>query len=438
MTEKVNWKKHPARAIILSDLENERLPLYENEMSSHDAFYVHYKNNDTVQAVGFKEFEKRLKDHRRQVSNKKDQSRVDWKKNPARAIILSDLESGRLPLDETVMSPDYAFFNFYKDNRIVQAVGIQEFKKRLKDHRKQVLTKKNNESEKLFGWKNSEARCIILEDLYRGILSLEDDATEPRMKWESYYKGLEKGLNEHNEAERYKAFEERLRKTATTAEKIWESHYKYLPAFQEVKLDQFTRNLAGHRKQVKAGKRRSMEEEEMWREDLKNYPPKSTDANGKPLWDCHPAKLLLRKDVAERKNKTMKPKQLQASRDEYKDFPLEKFRPHIYQENRRRRFCNYLNDKRVIEKNIHCCKPPVGDNDTTMADRLDEAIEDTLVDHMNGLQLLGGDEIDNQMVVEDEIEVLEEEEEMAVITRADACKRQINEVHSSNKQPRLN
>lgn len=100
----------------------------------------------------------------------------------------------------------------------------------------------------------------------------------------------------------------------------------------------------------------------MLQEDRKRFPPKSKKANGTLLWDCHPAKLILREDVAAKKNQQMTPRQLQASNDEYKKLELKEFRPHIYQENRRRRFLNHLNNRREEKKIIHCCKPPVDQN----------------------------------------------------------------------------
>ena len=119
----------------------------------------------------------------------------------------------------------------------------------------------------------------------------------------------------------------------------------------------------------------------MLRQDLKLFPPKSKRADGTPLWDSHPAKYLLREDVAAMKHTKMKPSQLRLTRDEYKEFGLKEFRQHVYQENRRRRFCNWLNERRQKQKKIHCCKPPVGPNDNTLEERLsalelDEAVVD--------------------------------------------------------------
>lgn len=294
-----------------------------------------------------------------------------WRTHPARAIILYDLENGHVPLDAEQMSAEVAFHQHYQHNVIIQSVGFAKFQEKLFDHRLQVLDKKGASPQSPgFPWRKSEAKCIVLEDLYRGVLSLENNAKAPKKKWNDYYKAQEEDLTEDNEAEKFNLFKARLEKTAMTAEQAWEKHYKHLPAFKEVKLAQFKARLADHRSQVKSGKKRSIEIEKMWREDLKRYPPKTKRDDGKPVWNNHPAKDLLKTDVEEGKQKQTKPKDLRQSKDEYKDFLLKEFRGHIYQANRRRRFCNFLNDKREEKKIIHRCKPPVGLNDNTLAERL--------------------------------------------------------------------
>lgn len=53
-TKKKTWKHNPARDIILQDLEAERLPLDEKEMSAEEAFSQFYANDPIVEAVGLK------------------------------------------------------------------------------------------------------------------------------------------------------------------------------------------------------------------------------------------------------------------------------------------------------------------------------------------------------------------------------------------------
>lgn len=108
----------------------------------------------------------------------------------------------------------------------------------------------------------------------------------------------------------------------------------------------------------------------MLQQDRKLYPAKSKRDDGSLLWDSHQAKLLLRKDVEAMKHKGMKPSTLRKTNDDYNKFSLSEFRQHIYQENRRRRFCNHLNDRREKSKIIHHVKKPVDGNDNTMVERL--------------------------------------------------------------------
>ena len=55
-----DWTYTPARGIILHDLENGNLPLFEEKISTEEAFHQHYKDNGVVQAVGLKEFKKKV------------------------------------------------------------------------------------------------------------------------------------------------------------------------------------------------------------------------------------------------------------------------------------------------------------------------------------------------------------------------------------------
>jgi hypothetical protein len=54
--------------------------------------------------------------------------------------------------------------------------------------------------------------------------------------------------------------------------------------------------------------------------------------SNEPVWSLSAAPALLKKDVDDNKHKELKPKELWQSRQEYQEFSLEEFRPHIYQE----------------------------------------------------------------------------------------------------------
>jgi hypothetical protein len=69
---------------------------------------------------------------------------IDWRKSKAREVILDDLTDGRLPLDEEVVTAEEAWEEMYFVLPEFQNVVFSQFKKRLKDHRKQVSRRVNS------------------------------------------------------------------------------------------------------------------------------------------------------------------------------------------------------------------------------------------------------------------------------------------------------
>lgn len=155
----------------------------------------------------------------------------------------------------------------------------------------------------------------------------------------------------------FETFKAELEEKATTAEIAWETHYSKLPEFEKVEFGQFKERLRDHRKQVKENLKKSKEDETLMLEDRKIFPKQSTNEDGMPKWAMHRAKKLLEEDIAAKKHLAMNPRQLRETRTEYREFNLNVFRPHIYQQVRCKKFCNYLNDKREKKKLIHCIKP---------------------------------------------------------------------------------
>ena len=68
--------------------------------------------------------------------------------------------------------------------------------------------------------------------------------------------------------------------------------------------------------------------------ELEKFPRNGLTNRGYPFWDTHPASRLLRFDIEGGKD-NLTPTELRMSRDEYRAFPLQVFRYHIYQERRR-------------------------------------------------------------------------------------------------------
>ena len=130
------------------------------------------------------------------------------------------------------------------------------------------------------------------------------------------------------------------------AEDAWEV-YKTMSEFEIVVFDQFKERLQDHRKQVGDNKIRAAIDLDALTHDRRLFPRQTANQRGEPVFDLHPAKLLLRADVKAGKHLKMAPRQLQLTNESYQMFELSIFRQHIYQEVRRSKFINYLNERRA-------------------------------------------------------------------------------------------
>ena len=73
---------------------------------------------------------------------------IDWRTSQAKEIILEDLEEGILSLDENEVSAEDAWEVYrHLPEFVAPGVVFSQFKERLKDHRKQVM-KRRNQSER--------------------------------------------------------------------------------------------------------------------------------------------------------------------------------------------------------------------------------------------------------------------------------------------------
>jgi hypothetical protein len=66
----INWRHSKARLIIVSDLEQDLLPVDENVMSAEHAWEACYRDQEEFAKVPFPQFEERLKDHREQLAKR--------------------------------------------------------------------------------------------------------------------------------------------------------------------------------------------------------------------------------------------------------------------------------------------------------------------------------------------------------------------------------
>jgi hypothetical protein len=160
-------------------------------------------------------------------------------------------------------------------------------------------------------WRDCVPKHIIIDDLQAGILPIDEEEM--------------------------------------SAEEAWAVCYRHMAEFvmAGVVFDQFKERLRDHRKQIGDLVTRATQEEEALVHDRAIFPRQTKNHRGEPVFDMSNAKMLLRGDVADGKHLTMQPALLQQSRREYQPFEPRKFKERIYQEVRRVKFINYLEQKRA-------------------------------------------------------------------------------------------
>lgn len=136
-----------------------------------------------------------------------------------------------------------------------------------------------------------------------------------------------------------------------TAEELW-PFYRKQPEFvkEKVMFSQFAERLADHRKQAERTKDLARRDSRDVQRDRSLYPRKTHNQRGELVWDIHPAKKKLRKDVKRGKHLKMTPSELRQTRPEYRLFRKSIFRQRIYQEVRLQKFINWLELDRVMKK----------------------------------------------------------------------------------------
>ena len=118
--------------------------------------------------------------------------------------------------------------------------------------------------------------------------------------------------------------------------------YKKLPEFANVPFDQFKERLKDHRKQSNNAQELVDRDHKAHHVDRHVHPRKDRNCRGELVFDVHPAKKLLRMDVANGVHLKLTPMALRKTRPAYMAFKLKIFKFRIYQEVRRVRYFNYL------------------------------------------------------------------------------------------------
>ena len=129
------------------------------------------------------------------------------------------------------------------------------------------------------------------------------------------------------------------------AQEAWH-WYRALEPFEFVSYKQFEKQLAQHRSEVvkddKGVKRAAM----AFDHDRKLDAQATHKPNGRPLFYLSEAKKKLEEDVLNERQQGLNTEAFRHTRSEYMEWTLEEFRPRVYQEVRRRRWFNAMEDKR--------------------------------------------------------------------------------------------
>jgi hypothetical protein len=124
----------------------------------------------------------------------------------------------------------------------------------------------------------------------------------------------------------------------------WEVVIGIRPQFGQTVRRLFESRLSSLRKQINRAKGIAVDEEAALAHDRALFPAPTHNHRGEPRWDGSKAQRLLKQDVSNGLQKTMKPAQFHMTRPEFQVYPLAVFRGHIYQEERFSKFCTWRNE----------------------------------------------------------------------------------------------
>jgi|688.fasta_scaffold1073902_1 hypothetical protein len=131
-----------------------------------------------------------------------------------------------------------------------------------------------------------------------------------------------------------------------------EDVYKLSPLFQVYKLNNFKTNLGNLKHAIADNNEAVRFDHQALDHDKARFSGNvaTTTPRKHPRWETSAAKCLLERDIQESKHKDMKPKEFWESRPEFKKFPLEVFRGHIYQEEYAQKGRSYWMHKKKMKR----------------------------------------------------------------------------------------
>lgn len=118
----------------------------------------------------------------------------------------------------------------------------------------------------------------------------------------------------------------------------------YRPEYCVTDRTKFNRRLYSLLDQISEAQGRANRDEEALIHDLGLFPRPKTNHRGEPRWEGSAAESWLRIDVQNGVDKPLTAEELRATRLAYRRFPVDVFRGHIHQENRRVKYCTWRND----------------------------------------------------------------------------------------------
>lgn len=157
-------------------------------------------------------------------------------------------------------------------------------------------------------WRTSGAREILLDDLHRGVLTLDEELMPAEQAWEVYGP---------------------------------------MDSFQLVPFKQFKRQLKAHRQQVLKLVTKSTPEYEAFRRDQATQEQFTHYASGRPIFAASSAHKLLKQDVSELFKEAINIGNLHQTRPEFASWTRAEFTRRVYQEVRYWKFVGYLEAKRT-------------------------------------------------------------------------------------------
>ena len=128
-----DWDKSPAKMLLDMDFNTEKLPADEKALPTKEAWKL-YENHIAWEGASYAFFAEKLRALRRKWERR---DAIDWRKSSARLVILYDLESGRLSIDDDEEPADELWNVVYKHIEEFEDVPFWQFDEKLQDHREQ-------------------------------------------------------------------------------------------------------------------------------------------------------------------------------------------------------------------------------------------------------------------------------------------------------------